>query len=256
MNRVPRAEWGAKPPRSVTSLTPAVGTTVPYEGPRMGEFPHSSCATKVRGIQAFHMGPSRGWTDIAYTAIVCPHGYVYECRWVGVRTAANGTNDGNSSAYAVCLLLGEGDPIPDAALAALVDVIDFLDLHGGAGPGVNGHRDWKATACPGDPAYQLVPAIRAAIAKRRTAPQPPQENDVPAPTDVTAALPTPTGKGRWLLTYDGGVRTEGDAKFFGSVPGLPPEKRLGVGGFYVIEPFSGGYALTDTKGNTYRFKAA
>lgn len=178
MNRVSRAQWGGKPPRSVTSLTPAYGTTVHYEGPHLGEFPHASCATKVRGIQKFHMD-TRGWVDIAYTAIICPHGYIYEGRWVGVRTAANGTNDGNSSAYAVCLLAGEGDPITDPMLAALVDCIDYLDLHGGAGPSINGHRDWKPTQCPGGEAYRELPAIRAVIAKRRTTTPTPPEDDMP-----------------------------------------------------------------------------
>ena len=84
----------------------------------------------------------------------------------------------------------------------------------------------------------------------------PEGDDVPAPSDVVASLPTPSGKGRWLLTYDGGVRTEGDAKFYGSVPGLDVKDRQGVGGFWVIEPFGDGYALRDTKGNLYRFKAA
>jgi hypothetical protein len=89
-----------------------------------------------------------------------------------------------------------------------------------------------------------------------TAPSPPHEgDDVPAPSDVVASLQTPSGKGRWLLTYDGGVRTEGDAKFYGSVPGLDPKDRQDVGGFWVIEPYEGGYALRDTKGNLYRFGA-
>lgn len=87
------------------------------------------------------------------------------------------------------------------------------------------------------------------------APHPIEEDDVPAASDVVATLATPSGKGRWLLTYDGGVRTEGDAKFYGSVPGLPEKDRQGVGGFWVIEPFGDGYQCRDAKGNVYRFGA-
>lgn len=86
-------------------------------------------------------------------------------------------------------------------------------------------------------------------------PSPTDGDDVPAPSDVTGSLPTPAGDGRWLLTYDGGIKTQGQAKFYGSVPGLPAKDRQGVGGFYVIEPFEGGYLLIDTKGNAYRFGA-
>jgi hypothetical protein len=146
---ITRAEWGARPPRSVTTFTPSYGTTSHWEGPHMGTFPHASCAAKVRGIQAFHMD-SRGWQDIAYTYLTCPHGFVFEGRGRDVRTAANGTTQGNSTAYAVCYLGGEDDPFTDAARAAQRAALDRLDRIGGAGPGRNCHRDWKPTACPGD----------------------------------------------------------------------------------------------------------
>lgn len=166
MKLITRAEWRARPARSRTALAPSFGSTVHYEGPRLGPFPHSSCPAKVRGIQAFHMD-ARGWADVAYTAIVCPHGYTFEGRWAGVRTAANGTNAGNAAAYAVCVLIGEGDPLTAEAEAELLDVLDFLDLAAGAGAAVNGHRDWKATACPGSPLYAALPRIRAELARRR-----------------------------------------------------------------------------------------
>jgi hypothetical protein len=144
-----RPEWGARPPRSRTAFTADYGSTSHWEGPAMGDFPHSSCATKVRVIQAFHMD-TRGWSDIAYTALVCPHGVVYEGRWIGVRTAANGTNEGNSAAYAICYLGGVGDGFTEAGKRAMRAVQRYLDAHGGAGPGKNCHRDWKPTECPGD----------------------------------------------------------------------------------------------------------
>ena len=81
MNLVTRAQWGARPPRNRTPLNPT-GATAHWEGPHMGVFPHTACPSKVRGIQAFHMD-SRGWSDIAYNAIVCPHGYVFEGRGPG-----------------------------------------------------------------------------------------------------------------------------------------------------------------------------
>jgi len=146
---ITRAEWGAKPPTSTTPLDPSFGSTRHWEGPHMGTFPHSSCAAKVRGIQDFHMGPDRGWTDIAYTGVVCPHRYVFEGRGLFRRTAANGTATGNNTAYAFCYLGGEGDPFTEDGKAAMKAAMNWTRAHGGAGAGRNDHNDWKATACPG-----------------------------------------------------------------------------------------------------------
>lgn len=90
------------------------------------------------------------------TAVCCGHGYAFEGRWIGRRTAANGTNHGNSVAYAVCYLNGQGDPFTSDGRRAMRAAMDYLDARGGAGPGRNGHRDWKATACPGDVIYRWV----------------------------------------------------------------------------------------------------
>jgi hypothetical protein len=147
-NFVSRSAWGARQPTGVTKLRSPRGNTLHWEGPTMGTFPHTSCASKVRGIQAFHMD-SRGWTDIAYSSVLCPHGYVFQGRWLGVRTAANGTNEGNDASYAHCLLLGQGDPFPDDAKRAAVAAFQHFELSG-SGVGRWCHRDWKATACPGD----------------------------------------------------------------------------------------------------------
>lgn len=110
----------------------------------MGTFPHSSCASKVRGIQNFHMDV-REWNDGAYSAIVCPHGFVFELRGPGVRTAANGTNLGNNTGHAVCYLGGVGDPFTREGMAGIQDAYRWC-RRGFA----NCHRDWKPTACPGD----------------------------------------------------------------------------------------------------------
>jgi hypothetical protein len=198
---ITRDEWGAKAPTHRTSLTPSFGTTTHWEGPPMGTFPHASCYTKVRGIQAFHMGPQRGWSDIAYTALICPHGFVFQGRWVGIRTAANGTNDGNNQAYAVCHLCGQGDPFTDEAKHAGRVTLDWLDRNGGAGPGRNCHRDWKPTECPGDAICAWVKAGQPDPAIPPPSPEPP-----PVPTlrglDVSAFFFN--AEGRPTRIYDGG----------------------------------------------------
>ena len=145
MNLVTRAQWGARPRKGTPTPLRPTGATAHWEGPHMGTFPHDTCPAKVRGIQAFHMD-SRGWSDIAYNAIVCPHGYVFEGRGPGVRSAANGTDPGNDADVAVCYLGGEGDPFTPEGATAMADAMHWLSPGGQR----HAHRDWKPTACPGD----------------------------------------------------------------------------------------------------------
>lgn len=150
MNFVSRDAWGATPRSTSTNITPD-GVLVHWEGPHMGTPEHGACAGIVRGIQAFHTGPQRGWADIAYSALVCAHGYVFEGRGPGHRTAANGTNDSNQRFYAVCYLGGEGDDFTADARNGINDAIEWL-----GGGEVAGHRDATPTACPGDAIYAWV----------------------------------------------------------------------------------------------------
>lgn len=194
---ISRSEWGARPPRSITTnFSPHLGGVgLHYEGPQMGEFPHTSCATKVRGIQAFHMD-GRGWSDIAYSALVCPHGDVYVGRWLGVRTAANGTNDANERFYAVCGLFGQGDPLTDAAKAGYLLAIDILRSEGRAGSLIKGHRQFKATACPGDPVQVWINAGCPAPAGST----PPQEDSL-----MFKVWYKDGDASQWLVLLAGGV---------------------------------------------------
>jgi hypothetical protein len=153
---VTRGEWGARAPRSWTAINARFGSTGHWEGPEMGyPWDHASCAPKVRGIQAFHMD-YRGWVDIAYSGVACPHGYLFEGRGPGKRTAANGTNVGNDTAYAVCYLGGQNDGFTDAGELAMRAGFNWLQREGAAGPGRNGHRDWKPTECPGNEIYSWI----------------------------------------------------------------------------------------------------
>jgi hypothetical protein len=144
---IARDEWGARAPRSRTNLFADI-TTFHWEGPGFGwPWPHETCYSLVRGIQRYHMD-AKGWADIAYNWLACPHGFVFEGRGFNTRSAANGTNEGNGSAYAVCYLGGARDPLTDEGKFAL----EAAFLVSGASHH-NGHRDWKPTSCPGDPVY-------------------------------------------------------------------------------------------------------
>lgn len=188
MRFVSRAEWGARYAKGSGRIPgPVRGTTLHWEGPRMGSFPHTACAGKVRVIERFH-AVTRGWSGIAYSAIVCPHGYVFEGRGTGVRSAANGTSaiGGNDRWYAVCYMSGQTDPFTDAAKAGMIDAVRWLRSKGGAGPAVNGHRDHHATECPGDVIYRWLQTADF----NRAAPDPQPEDDMPTPQELLAAKVT------------------------------------------------------------------
>lgn len=156
---VTKEQWGSTRGRQATPRTHPIGATkgvtIHWEGPKMGSFPHSKCAAKVRGIERFHE-ETRGWADLAYSGIVCPHGYVFEGRGVGTQTAANGSSDDNDDYYALCYLGGQGDAFTDEGKTGIVEGVQWLRSEGGAGREVNGHRDHKATECPGNVIYRWL----------------------------------------------------------------------------------------------------
>ncbi|MFI1956130.1 peptidoglycan-binding protein [Streptomyces xinghaiensis] len=95
------------------------------------------------------------YVDIAYTALVCEHGFVFEGRGTHKRPGANGSSELNGRDYAVCALLGaRGLATPsDAMLHGLRDAVEWLRRDGDAGDWLGGHRDGYATECPGDQLY-------------------------------------------------------------------------------------------------------
>ncbi|KAB1141522.1 N-acetylmuramoyl-L-alanine amidase [Streptomyces luteolifulvus] len=165
MKFVTRAEWNAKPPRfQLVHIDSAKGVKVHYMGtavPASLARPenHGQCDNHVRKIQADHLANTEeNYSDIAYNAVVCPHGFVFEGRGAHRKTGANGDQSLNKAHYAVCALLGDSgltEPT-DAMLDGLRDAIEWLRKKGGAGHEIKGHRDGFATACPGKPLYRWV----------------------------------------------------------------------------------------------------
>jgi len=151
---VDRSEWQARAPKSVSKNITPEGNTVHWEGPGMGPYNHEKCAQYLRSIQNNHMD-AQGWADIAYTSVECRHGYIYQGRWIGRRTAANGTNEGNQLSYAHCALFGVGDELTPEMRRAVRDVIVYFRGQG-SGNRLWDHNDWRATQCAGIEFDRLV----------------------------------------------------------------------------------------------------
>lgn len=167
MKLITRAAWGARPSRyDLVYIASTEGVKIHYEGTYVPKSlaaagAHGSCAGHVRDIQASHLANAKeDYSDIAYSAVVCPHGYVFEGRGVHRKTAANGNQTLNKRDYAVCAMLGDSglvQPTP-AMLDGLVDAVQWMRSAGAAGSEVLGHRDGYPTECPGAPLYAWVRA--------------------------------------------------------------------------------------------------
>ncbi len=138
----------------------------------------------VRSIESDHSEPppkGNGWNGIGYNHLVFPSGRVYEGR--GWRRVGAHTEDHNSKSVGIAFVMNAqaNQPTPPA-MQAVRDLIAFglVAKHIAEPFEIKGHRDFKATKCPGDllypriqelrpPAASLEPAAvtRAAIAEIR-----------------------------------------------------------------------------------------
>jgi hypothetical protein len=148
-----RATLGLRPPKSVsTNISPdRGGVALHWIGGPSGlrsSSPHSSCQSLWRRIQIQHMD-NNGWADVAYTLAVCPHGRRLAGRGAKVRTAAQGSNDGNLRFYAICRLLGLGEKPTKAMDEGTAYGIWLLRREGNAGREVRPHSNFRPTQCPG-----------------------------------------------------------------------------------------------------------
>ena len=109
MDIISREEWGARAPRSRSTVSWGDRTEfiVHYsEGPT---------TQSVRSIQNFHMD-TRGWSDIGYNFLVDVQGRIYEGRgWLTVGAHAPGHN---ASGIGVCMIGRDGEATSAPAVAA------------------------------------------------------------------------------------------------------------------------------------------
>lgn len=162
MKFVTRAQWGARKPKYVNRGTLSAKSTGHWNGPTVSvggrkDFAHEKCASLVRGIQNFHMN-SRGWSDIAYNFVICPHGTVYEGRGLNVTNGANGTNTGNRTSHAIMWLSGQGNAFTQAEKQAFRECVKYVGDSTQAPDAAIGHRDHKSTECPGNERYNWIHA--------------------------------------------------------------------------------------------------
>ena len=218
MNIIKRVQWGARQPKQTpVVIDVTVHDVFVHHSATPAPLPNDEVAA-MRSVQNYHMD-TNGWNDIGYSFVVMPSGNVYEGRGWGVVGAH--TEGHNSTGYGICV---EGNYMQELpALAALQSVAALIDA-GIAEKWITvvqvfGHRDVFATACPGDNLYSKLDLIRGLVKGQPTVtnpePTPPAEIDTHSPLQFF--VPTPSGKGYWMVAQDGAVFAFGDAAYYGRV---------------------------------------
>ncbi|MEX0429692.1 FG-GAP-like repeat-containing protein [Nocardioides sp. DS6] len=134
----------------------------------------------IRSIYAYHV-QSRGWRDIGYNFLIDKFGRIWEGRYGGVARPVVGahTENYNDYGFGVSAIGNFETAKPTSALIQAEGAIFAwkLSLHGVNANATNvrigkkvfphaieGHRDTKATACPGKYLYARIPDIRTIAA--------------------------------------------------------------------------------------------
>ncbi|MFD6099524.1 peptidoglycan recognition family protein [Nocardiopsis flavescens] len=170
-----RAAWGARPPSSPIQVlaNPPLHIVVHHTA-TANSTDHSleHALALSRSIQNHHMD-SNGWSDAGQQLTISRGGHVMEGRdrtlpavaagqhVVGAHVANNNStcigieNEGTYTAQ------GPTQPLRDS----LVETLAWLCAAYGLNPqtAILGHRDFNATACPGDVLYAMLPELRNAV---------------------------------------------------------------------------------------------
>ena len=158
-----RADWGARPPKSVTPAEPPQVYAVVHHTVTGWPDTPDDAAAQCRNIQAFHQDV-RGWADIGYSWLI-GDGDVFEGRGWGVAQAAQVGYNSTALSFAI---IGDGSitPAPARDLEAVAQVIRSGIALGQLPHDVPivAHRDLNPdTACCGDAIYAQLDTIRTLV---------------------------------------------------------------------------------------------
>lgn len=223
---IPRAEWGAKP-----GSLPATSMRLPATRIAL----HHSVTTvtnnpgaDMRSIE--NVGMQR-YGQFSYSYCIHPRdGEILE--GCGLRRGAH-TAGQNSGTVGICWIGNYNERAPKVQqIESTRWLINHLTQQGAIvpGAGISGHRELIdpatgqlfKTACPGINLLKYLPVIRVLWSG-------PMANDDPNRPNVNAPIVgiagTPSGKGYWLVSADGGVFNFGDAPYLGNVEYVKPDGR-------------------------------
>lgn len=154
-----RAKWGARRGRGSLDPGPEANVVI-HNSYRPALSPSATVAEEIAAvlqIERFHTDPvprGRGWAGIGYNWLVAPSGRVYEGRGWKYRGAHAGLINGDS--IGICLLIDGTTTEPTPAMMQSTRHLISIGVELGelrSDYKISGHRDHKATECPGDLVY-------------------------------------------------------------------------------------------------------
>jgi N-acetylmuramoyl-L-alanine amidase/Fibronectin type III domain len=236
---VSRGGWGANPAYMTWApqFYPTKKLIVHHTATSDNYTDRAGAEAQIRSIYYYH-SVTQDWGDIGYNFLIDKFGTIYEGRYSRDYAGANPTGDDatgrgvtgahtagwNSGTVGVALLgtLTSHDATP-AARDALTRLLAweasrhginpeateaFVNPVSGAtitSPNIAGHRDYAATACPGDTFYPTLPAIRRDVAALIAGSTPAPDTTPPSqPTDLTAVA----GRTQVTLSWNAPVETD------------------------------------------------
>ncbi|WP_433016942.1 N-acetylmuramoyl-L-alanine amidase [Kribbella sp. CA-294648] len=131
----------------------------------------------VRSMYAYHV-KSRGWCDLGYNFLVDRFGRAFEGRYGGAQFPVLGAHTGsfNANSFGVSLIGNFEKATPAAPMlettariiawkldAYYRSPLTTVKLAGKKLATISGHRDTKATACPGKNLYAKIPWLRQRV---------------------------------------------------------------------------------------------
>ena len=150
-----RDQWSAAPPTKTLPVSSALkGVCLHW----MGFHIEGDTTRLVRSIQRNHMSPPKSWWDVAYNELISQTGVVVEGRGLTVRSGAQGGTRHNKAYVALGLLIGPGQPPTDAMIEAVRDRISVVRYFQPQATEIVGHKDLKATTCPGPDVDRMIHA--------------------------------------------------------------------------------------------------
>ena len=150
-----RDQWSAAPPTKTLPVSNALkGVCLHW----MGFHIEGDTTRLVRSIQRNHMSPPKSWWDVAYNELISQTGVVVEGRGLTVRSGAQGGTRHNKAYVALGLLIGPGQPPTDAMIEAVRERITVVRYFQPQATEIVGHKDLKATTCPGPDVDRMIRA--------------------------------------------------------------------------------------------------
>ncbi|WP_116247526.1 peptidoglycan recognition family protein [Nocardiopsis sp. FIRDI 009] len=167
-----RSDWGARRPKTSVDILdhPPTHIVVHHTAtPNTSDLSKSHAAALSRAIQRHHMN-NNGWNDTGQQLTISRGGYIMEGRdrslssiWDGRHVIGAHTANHNSHTIGIENegLYSSAKP-PGKLMEALVETCTWLCLVYQLNPAdaIVGHRDFNATACPGDKLYSMLPELR------------------------------------------------------------------------------------------------